>query len=65
MFFDYDEGGIKGAKTLCEKYNLNKVFISKHYLDIYSIKDISDFAKEMSKQKTIELLKELFDGTTK
>ena len=65
VFFDYDNGGIKGAEALCKRYNLNKVFISKHYLDIYSIKDISDFAKEMSKQKTIELLKELFNGKTK
>lgn len=62
VFFDYDDGGVKGAETLCKKHDLEKVFISKHYLEIYGIKDISDFAKEMSEQKTIELLKELFDG---
>jgi len=62
VFFDYDAGGIKGAETLCKKHDLPKVFIDKHYLEIYGIKDISDFAKEMSEQKTIELLKELFDG---
>ena len=61
VFYDYDEGGVKGAEALCAKFNLNKVFIPKHYLDIYGIKDISDFAKEMSEEKTIELLKELFD----
>ena len=61
VFFDYDEGGIKGAEALCKKHDLKKLFISKHYLEIYGIKDISDFAKEMSKEKTIELLKELFD----
>jgi len=61
IFFDYDEGGIKGAESICGKHDLEKTFISKHYLDIYGIKDISDFAKEMSEQKTIELLKELFD----
>ena len=62
VFFDYDNGGVKGAEMLCEKHDLEKVFISKHYLEIYGIKDISDFAKEMSEEKTIELLKELFDG---
>jgi len=62
VFFDYDDGGIKGATSLCNKFNLNKTFIPKHYLDIYGIKDISDFAKEMSEEKTIELLKELFNG---
>jgi DNA primase len=61
IFFDYDEGGILGATKLSEKYGINKVFIPKHYLDLYGIKDISDFRKEMSKNKTKELLKELFD----
>ena len=62
VFFDYDEGGVKGAESLCKKHDLEKLFISKHYLEIYGIKDISDFAKEMSKEKTIELLKELFEN---
>ncbi len=61
VFFDYDDGGIKGAETLCKRYDLQSIFIDKHYLDVYGIKDISDFAKDMSEQKTIELLKELFD----
>jgi len=62
IFFDYDEGGIRGAESLRKKFDLDKTFIPKHYLDIYGIKDISDFAKEMSEDKTIELLKELFNG---
>lgn len=61
VFYDYDNGGIKGAEDLCRKHNLKKVFIPKHFLEIYGIKDISDFAREMSETKTIELLKELFD----
>jgi len=62
VFFDYDEGGVRGAETLCKRHDLEKIFIDKHYLDVYGIKDISDFASEMSKEKTIKLLKELFDG---
>jgi DNA primase len=61
IFFDNDFGGQLGAKKLCKKFDINSVFISKHYLDIYSIKDISDFRREMSVDKTKELLKELFD----
>jgi len=60
IFFDYDDGGVEGAKKLSKRYNLKSVFIPKHYLEIYKVKDISDFRKEMSKEKTIELLKELF-----
>ena len=62
IFFDYDEGGEKGAKKLSKKYNIPYKFISKHYLDLYSIKDISDFRKEMGEQETIKLLKELFNN---
>jgi DNA primase len=61
IFYDYDEGGIKGATTLSEKYNLPKVFIPKKYLLLYGIKDISDFRKEMRESKTIEILKILFN----
>jgi len=60
VFFDYDNGGIQGAEKLADKFELNKVFISKHYLDIYGIKDISDFVKEMGLTKTKKLIKELF-----
>lgn len=62
VFFDYDKGGIAGADKLCEKYNLNKVFIPKLYLDMYNVKDISDFRKEMGDKKTKQILKELFDN---
>jgi hypothetical protein len=61
VFFDYDEGGINGANKMCEKYNLKKVFIPKLYLDMYNVKDISDFRKDMGETKTKQLLKELFD----
>lgn len=61
VFFDYDEGGVEGAKKLCEKYELKSVFVPKQYLDIYRIKDISDFVKEMKEEETIKLLKDLFN----
>jgi len=61
IFFDYDEGGVKGAEKLSERHNIKYKFISKHYLDLYSIKDISDFRKEMGEDETIQLLKELFN----
>ena len=62
VFYDYDDGGVKGAEKLANKYELDTIFIPKHYLDLYEIKDISDFAKEMGEKKTKQLLKELFDG---
>lgn len=61
VFFDYDDGGIAGADKLCNKYNLEKIFIPKLYLDMYSVKDISDFRKDMGEKKTKQILKELFD----
>lgn len=62
IFFDYDEGGLQGAKKLSEKYDIPSIFIPLHYLEIYGAKDISDFKKEMGENKTSKLLKELFDG---
>ena len=61
IFFDYDEGGVKGAEKLSEKHDIPYKFISKHYLDLYDIKDISDFRKEMGEEETINLLKDLFN----
>ena len=61
VFYDNDESGIKGATKLTKKYKLNKVFISKHYLDLYGIKDISDFRAEMGEKETHRILKELFN----
>lgn len=60
IFFDYDEGGIKGANKLAEKYNIKTIFLPKHYIDIYNIKDISDFVKEFGYNEAIKLLKNLF-----
>lgn len=61
IFFDYDEGGLEGAKKLSKKYDIPSIFIPLHYFEIYNAKDISDFKKEMGINKTNELLKELFD----
>ena len=64
VFFDYDEGGLKGAEKLKEKYGMKTIFIPKHYLELYGIKDISDFRKEMGENKTKELLNEMFYENT-
>lgn len=61
ILFDYDNGGIKGAEKLSNKFNLKTLFIPKHYLDIYSIKDVSDCIKEIGINKTKKLLKKLFN----
>lgn len=61
ILFDNDESGIIGANKLSEKYNIPKVFLSKHYNEIYRIKDVSDHYKEFGKEKTIELIQQLLD----
>jgi len=61
VLYDYDEGGIQGAKKLSEKYNLKNTHIPKHYLDLYSIKDVSDCIKEIGIDKTKELLNKLLN----
>lgn len=62
ILFDYDEGGIQGSNKLSEKYSIPHTFIPKHYLDLYQIKDVSDFIKEFDTIKTLEMLKELLNG---
>lgn len=64
ILFDYDEGGIQGAKKLSEKYSIPHTFIPKHYLDLYQIKDVSDFIKEFGKERTDEMIRELLNENT-
>lgn len=64
ILFDYDDGGILGSQKLSEKYSIPYKFIPKHYLDLYSIKDVSDFVKEFGKEQTLTMLKELLDENT-
>lgn len=59
ILFDYDEGGIQGSNKLSEKYSISHTFIPKDYLDLYQIKDVSDFIKEFGKETTLKMLKEL------
>lgn len=59
LLYDYDDGGMQGVKTMTSKYNLEHIFIPKHYLDLYKVKDISDHIKEFGYDKTKELLNEL------
>jgi hypothetical protein len=61
ILFDYDDGGIQGSQKLSEKYSIPYKFIPKHYLDLYLIKDVSDFIKEFGKEQTLVMLKELLD----
>lgn len=65
IMFDYDEGGIQGAKKLAEKYSIPYIFIPKHYYDLYNIKDISDFIKEFGKETTLNMIKELLNENIK
>lgn len=59
VLFDNDDAGRKGANELKEKYNLETIEIPRHYLDIYGVKDISDFIREFGEEKTKELIKEM------
>ena len=59
VLYDNDDAGRKGANELKEKYNLETTEISRHYLDIYGVKDISDFIREFGETKTQELINEL------
>lgn len=59
MLYDYDDGGLMGVKKMQEVYGIEYKFIPKHYLDIYNVKDISDFISEFGKEDTNTLLKEL------
>ena len=61
VLYDNDEGGIIGARKLLDKYNIPITFISKHYNDLYRIKDISDHHREFGKNKTIELIEQVLD----
>lgn len=59
VLFDYDDAGIKGANALKEKYDLEITFVPKHYLELYSIKDVSDFVATFGIEATETLLKEI------
>lgn len=59
VFYDNDESGKEGAERIKNEYNLETIFIPTHYLDIYNVKDISDFVKEFGIDKTKELLNEI------
>jgi DNA primase len=59
MLYDYDDAGVNGANKAKQAYEIPTLYIPKHYLDIYGVKDVSDFIKEFGKTKTKALLKEL------
>jgi hypothetical protein len=61
IFYDNDPPGIEGAKKLCEKFNIDSVYVPLNNYVMYGVKDISDFRKEMGVTKTKEVLKELFE----
>lgn len=64
MLYDYDDGGLKGVKKMQKEYGIGYTFIPKHYLEIYDIKDISDYIKEFGKKDTKKLIKELLYAKT-
>jgi hypothetical protein len=59
VLYDNDDAGRKGALEMKEKYTLETIEIPSHYLDIYGVKDISDFVREFGEKKTQELINEL------
>ncbi len=59
MLYDYDEGGMMGVDKMKKEYGFEHVYIPKHYLELYNVKDISDHIKEFGFNKTKKLLKEL------
>lgn len=61
VLYDNDEGGIQGATKLSERYSIPYIYIPKQYLDIYNVKDISDFIKSFGKKETLKILKELLN----
>ena len=65
VLYDNDDTGITGASKITEEHGLESVYIPKHYNEIYRIKDISDFRKEMGREKTQELLNELLNSESK
>lgn len=59
LLYDYDEAGEKGAKDINKQFDIDYVFIPKHY-SLADVKDISDHVKEFGVNETKELIKELF-----
>lgn len=59
LLYDYDDAGQTGANKMKNAYDLESIFIPKHYLDLYKVKDISDYIKEFGVEQTQSLLKEL------
>lgn len=54
VFYDNDDAGIKGAKKICLKYNLEKMLIPKEF----ETKDITDTFQKYGKEFVIDFLKE-------
>lgn len=59
MLYDYDDAGLQGVERMQKEYGIDYVFIPKPYLELYSVKDISDHIKEFGVEKTKDLLKDL------
>lgn len=62
IFYDNDEAGIKGAEKLAKEHSLDWIYIPlKHNLTVqmFKIKDISDFIKHHKITRTKEFLKEI------
>ncbi|MFW5890995.1 MAG: hypothetical protein ACOCUI_02150 [bacterium] len=59
VLYDNDITGKQSSELLSDIFDLNNAMIPSHYLELYGIKDISDFIKEFGIMKTKELLKEI------
>jgi hypothetical protein len=61
ILFDYDEGGIQGSRKLSERYEIPRIFIPISYYELYLVKDISDFIKELGIEAASNVIKRLLD----
>jgi sulfur relay (sulfurtransferase) DsrC/TusE family protein len=62
IFFDNDIPGFESAVKLSEKYNLQYVNIDSSQLELYQVKDISDYMVVWGSTKTVKLFKSLIDN---
>jgi hypothetical protein len=59
VFFDNDKPGFESAIKLCDKYDLERISIDSSCLELYDVKDISDYISVFGKETTSTLLQSL------
>lgn len=59
ILFDNDKPGLESAIKLSNKYELQYIYLDSSLLELYNIKDISDYVSVFGKDSASELLKSL------